>query len=88
MRFFIVTSRLSTKSEGEDKGVVLLLEPSPEFYAAQGEKINRKGFGFLIHYVKPHTRLIVQLAMQELKKIKEIEIHTEEVNDILSRPPT
>ncbi|MDR2586230.1 MAG: peptidase domain-containing ABC transporter, partial [Prevotellaceae bacterium] len=53
---------ISTKSEGEDKGVVLLLEPTPEFYAAEGEKINRTGFGFLIHYVKPYKGLIVQLA--------------------------
>ena len=53
---------ISTKSGGEDKGIVLLLEPSPEFYAAQGEKINRNGFGFLLHYVKPYKGLIVQLA--------------------------
>ena len=54
---------ISTKSEGADKGVVLLLEPSPEFYAASGEKVNRQGFGFLIHYVKPHSGLMVQLAV-------------------------
>ena len=54
---------VSTKSEGGSKGVALLLEPSPEFYAASGEKINRKSFGFLIHYIRPHWRLIVQLVV-------------------------
>jgi ATP-binding cassette subfamily B protein len=54
---------ISTKNEGEEKGIALLLEPAPEFYAAQGEKINRNGFGFLIHYVKPHKNLIIQLAV-------------------------
>jgi len=54
---------ISTKSTGEDKGVALLLDPAPEFYAAAGEKINRKGFGFLFHYIKPHSRLMVQLAV-------------------------
>ena len=54
---------ISTKNGGEERGVALLLEPSPEFYAAAGEKINRNGFGFLIHYVKPHKGLIAQLAV-------------------------
>jgi len=54
---------ISHKNEGEPKGVVLLLEPSPEFYAATGEKVNRNGFGFLIHYIKPHKSLMMQLVV-------------------------
>ncbi|MEZ7954122.1 MAG: cysteine peptidase family C39 domain-containing protein, partial [Bacteroidales bacterium] len=45
-------SWISTKSGGEDKGIVLLLEPTPEFYVEPGEKANRTGFGFLYSYVK------------------------------------
>ncbi len=54
---------ISTVSEGEEKGVVLLLEPTPNFYTNVGEKINRKNFGFLLTYVRPYNKLILQLAL-------------------------
>ena len=56
-------SWISTKSGGEDKGVALLLEPTPEFYSEQGEKVNRKGFGFLYSYVRPYKQFIQQLII-------------------------
>jgi len=54
---------LSTKSEGEEQGVCLLLEPSPDFYEMEDEKVNKKSFRFLFKYMKPHRRLITQLIL-------------------------
>lgn len=56
-------SWIGTKSGGEDKGIVLLLEPTPEFYVEPGEKANRTGFGFLYSYVKPYKQFILQLII-------------------------
>ena len=38
---------LSTQSSGEEKGVVLLLEPTQEFYKKQGEEKHKKSLNFL-----------------------------------------
>lgn len=45
------------------KGVAILLEPTPDFYAQEGDKINRKGFGFLLNYLRPYRRLTTQLLV-------------------------
>lgn len=54
---------LSTKNEGVDVGVALLLEPSPDFYKMEDEKVNRKGFSFLFSYLRPYKSLVVQLFL-------------------------
>jgi ATP-binding cassette, subfamily B, bacterial len=54
---------LSTKSEGEEKGVCLLLEPTPDFYASKDEKLNKASFGFMFQYIRPYKKLIVQLLL-------------------------
>jgi len=54
---------LSTKDGGDDVGVALLLEPSPDFYEQEDEKINRKGFTFLFSYLRPYKKLIFQLFL-------------------------
>lgn len=54
---------LSTKNEGVDVGVALLLEPSPDFYKMDDEKVNRKGFSFLFSYLRPYKSLVVQLFL-------------------------
>jgi len=43
------------------KGLVLLLEPSPAFYEFGGETINRQSFSFLFQYFKPYKKLVIQL---------------------------
>lgn len=53
----------STVVEGEPQGVCLLLEPTPSFYEARGEKPDRSSFGFLFQYIRPHRKLIVQLVI-------------------------
>jgi ATP-binding cassette subfamily B protein len=54
---------LSFKKDGQDKGVVLLLSPTPDFYAQEDEKIDHKGFGFLFSYLRPYNNLIFQLFL-------------------------
>jgi ATP-binding cassette, subfamily B, bacterial len=46
-----------------DKGIALLLEPAPDFYEEEGEKINKTGIGFLFKYFRPYRRLIIQLVI-------------------------
>lgn len=53
----------TTKQEGEDVGVALLLEPTPAFYEMSGEKHDRTSFAFLLHYLRPHKKFLVQLAL-------------------------
>ena len=45
----------------QEKGIALLLEPSPNFYEIEGEKENKKGFAYLFKYLIPYRRLIFQL---------------------------
>jgi len=54
---------ISTKSEGEEKGVCLLLEPTPDFYANEDEKLNKANFKFLFSYLKPYKKFLIQLFL-------------------------
>ena len=53
----------STTEEGEQRGIALLLEPTPEFYKAKDEKPNRRSFGFLFSYLRPYHKMLVQLFL-------------------------
>lgn len=56
---------LPTKGKNEDdEAVILLLEPTPEFYDTEDEKHNKKvGFKFLLPYFKPHRKALVQVLL-------------------------
>jgi len=54
---------ISTVSGGEEKGVCLLLQPSPEFYQEADEKVSRTGFRFVLNYLKPYRKLVIQLLL-------------------------
>ena len=54
---------LSTKAENEDKGIALLLEPTPAFYDNEDEKKSHSSFGFLFKYLRPYHKFIVQLIL-------------------------
>lgn len=54
---------ISTIQEGEKRGLALLIEPTPDFYAREGEKIRKSDFRFLFSYLKPHRRFIGQLVI-------------------------
>lgn len=54
---------LSTKEEGEEKGVCLLLETTPDFYAEEGEKQKKASFRFLFKYLRPYKKFLTQLFL-------------------------
>lgn len=56
---------ISSRKNGEDTGVALLLEPTPDFYVMkdEDEPINHKGFGFLYSYLHPYRNLVGQLLL-------------------------
>ncbi|MFP4605407.1 MAG: peptidase domain-containing ABC transporter [Bacteroidales bacterium] len=53
----------TTEEDGEKKGLCLLLEPSPDFYAQEDEKPDKSGFKFLFSYLKPYRKFITQLIL-------------------------
>jgi ATP-binding cassette subfamily B protein len=54
---------LSTKKENEEKGVALLLEPTPAFYENEDEKSDRTKFSYIFRYLKPYRKYILQLFL-------------------------
>ncbi|MEI7597420.1 MAG: peptidase domain-containing ABC transporter [Bacteroidota bacterium] len=54
---------LSTKTEGEDKGIALILDPTPEFYAMEDEKSDKATFGYLLSYLRPYKKYLIQLVL-------------------------
>ena len=54
---------LSTKKDDEDKGIALLLEPTPDFYSQAEESFNKSGFLYLLSYLRPYKKFLVQLFL-------------------------
>jgi len=54
---------LSTKTNGEDKGIVLLMEPTLEFYKKNDEKTERKSLKFLLSYFLRYKKYFTQLIL-------------------------
>lgn len=57
---------ISTKSDGEEKGISMFLEPTPEFYKIQLEDENMKeqrSFKFLFKYIKKYRRYFGQIVL-------------------------
>ena len=46
-----------------DGGIVLLMEPTDQFFGLESEKEQRTGFSFLLKYFSPYRQLIVQLLL-------------------------
>lgn len=44
-------------------GIVLLLDPSPDFYKAADEKNNKNGISYLFRYLSPYKKFIIQLVL-------------------------
>ena len=53
----------TTEEGGVKKGLCLLLEPSPDFYAQEDEKPDKSGYKFLFSYLKPYRKFIIQLIL-------------------------
>jgi ATP-binding cassette, subfamily B, bacterial len=54
---------ISDVANGESTGIVLLLETTPEFFQKEGERIEKKGFGFLLGYLRNYRPLIGQVFL-------------------------
>lgn len=54
---------LNSKVEGVDTGLVLFLEPTPDFYLVKGEKESKAKLGYFLAYLKPYKSYFVQLAL-------------------------
>jgi ATP-binding cassette subfamily B protein len=53
----------STRKDNVDQGLCLLLEPTPDFYKAEDESLNKSSFGFLFSYLRPYKKFIIQLFL-------------------------
>ena len=54
---------VSSVKDQEKKGHALLIEPTPEFYTQEGEKVRRSSFRFLFSYLKPYKKFLFQLLL-------------------------
>lgn len=54
---------LATVKQGEQKGICLMFDPTPKFFELEGEETNRGQFKFLLKYLKPHRKLVMQLIL-------------------------
>lgn len=86
---------LATVRNGEEKGICLLFDPTPKFFELEGEPTNRSNFSFLLKYLKPHRKLVIQLVIGFLvgsliqlifpfltQSIVDVGINTQDVNFI------
>lgn len=57
-------SFISTNKDGKNIGIVLLLEPSTDFYSMEDEKeSSRKNLSFFFRYLRPYKKQFSQLAI-------------------------
>ena len=54
---------ITTKHEGQEKGVAMLLEPTPYFYEAKTEIKQSLNLKFLTRYLRPYKNLMWQLLL-------------------------
>lgn len=53
----------SNKNSGFQEGTALLLEPSPPFYNQEGEEKRKLAFRYLLNYIRPYNKYILQLML-------------------------
>jgi len=53
----------STRTDGIDEGTALLLEPTPAFYKQDAEEKQKLSFLYLLNYIRPYSRYILQLML-------------------------
>ena len=54
---------VSDVQDGEPIGILLLLETTPEFFQKEGQKVEKKGFTFLLGYLKNFKPLMFQIVL-------------------------
>ncbi len=53
----------STRKEGENQGLCLLVEPTPDFYKMEDENLNKSSFKFLFSYLRPYKKFLFQMLL-------------------------
>lgn len=54
---------ISTIQNGVEKGIAMMLEPTPQFYETEPIKYDKISLWFLLSYVKPYKKMISQLII-------------------------
>ncbi len=54
---------ISTSKNNENNGVVLLLQPGPEFYDHEDEECKHRSLRFFLRYLTPYKSQFVQLVL-------------------------
>ena len=54
---------ISTRKEGENEGTALLIETTPDFYAQEDEQKGKLKFMYLLGYLRPFKKYILQLML-------------------------
>ena len=56
---------LSSRNDGQDTGIALILETTPQFYAMddEGDESVGNGWRFMFSYLRPHIGLVAQLLL-------------------------
>ncbi len=54
---------LSTRKDGEDNGIALMLEPTNDFYKQDGDKADKQKISYFFRYLRPYKGLMVQLML-------------------------
>jgi ATP-binding cassette subfamily B protein len=54
---------ISDEQDGDPVGVLLLLEPTPEFYEKEGEQQSQGGFSYVFTYLRRYKSLVYQLLL-------------------------
>lgn len=58
---------VSTRSQGEEKGIAMFIQPTPGFYEQEGEsQKDKRSFRFLFGYVKQYRRYFGQILLGAL----------------------
>lgn len=53
----------SVTKDGQQQGILLLLQVTPEFYQLEGDKIDKSGFRYIFSYFKQYKGLLYQLGL-------------------------
>lgn len=61
-----INSWISTRNSNENEGVVLILEPTVDFYNQNEEIENKQKFSLIFQYLRPYKKLLFQLILAML----------------------
>lgn len=59
----LIRNWASSKMDDQPAGLVLIIEPTPSLYQTEGEHENRRGFSFLLKYIRLYRKYFLQLIL-------------------------